>query len=86
VTVYRLRQLEGTGWVREFVDGRPIITSWEPEAGQWADRTEAHRVARAIRRLGLIPVEVVAGDARERAEWGDPAVAVGRAGDADHDD
>lgn len=57
--VFVIRTVEGKGWVRELVDGAPIIVSAEREAFEWATRTEANRVLASIARLGdRVPMRV----------------------------
>lgn len=76
-TTYRLRQTIGNGWVRELVDGSPIITALADEAAQWTSADDAHQAARAIRARRLVPVEVIAGPTTPRIEWGAPTPPAG---------
>lgn len=68
--VWRVRVGEH-GWIRELVDGQPIITGNRDEAWQYPTRAEAEL---AIARLpaGTIPSQAVPGPPSERATYYTP--------------
>ncbi|HVT78442.1 MAG TPA: hypothetical protein VHD87_15500 [Acidimicrobiales bacterium] len=59
-SVFKLTATEGAGWVRQVIDGRPIVTGAAEEAAEWTTRSEAARVANELNRRRKVqwrPVE-----------------------------
>ncbi len=73
VRVWRLRSVEGEGWLRELTDEGPIITADRDEAEQFASAGDARTTLERYSKIrGRIAMKAVAGPASEKWRFGTP--------------
>lgn len=60
--IHKLASTEGRGWVRQVLDGRPIVTGDEREAFEWSDRGDAIRVSNELNRRRKVQWVAVAAE------------------------
>lgn len=52
--VWKLRSVAGSGWVRQLLDGFPIVTGDEAQAAEWDERGAAIADANTLNRRRFV--------------------------------
>lgn len=73
IRVWRLRAVEGEGWLRELTADGPIITADRDEAEQFASAGDARSALERYSKIrGRVAMKAVAGPATARWRFGTP--------------